>query len=114
MLGLTQRVCYTSRGERVAMGKGTPVERPTDGTFESLLRTLAYLAGHAVRYQPRHLDLALACGAQQPEVPAPVARWLADTRVQPALLTLTGVPHGIVRVLARRAAEWFGPTGSAL
>jgi class 3 adenylate cyclase len=85
-----------------------------EGWLDALVRRVARGAVDAVRYQPRQIDLALACGASQPEVPASVARWLADARSRPALVALTGVPHGVVRVVARHTAHWFGPTGSAL
>jgi class 3 adenylate cyclase len=85
-----------------------------EGLLDGLVRRVARGAVDAVRYQPRQIDLALACGASQPEVPASVARWLADTRSRPALVALTGVPHGVVRVVAGRTGRWFGPTGSAL
>ena len=69
----------------------------------------------AVRYQPRHLDLVVvACGASQPELSPSVARWLVETRAQPAVVRASRLPHAAVRAIARQAARWFGPTGSAL
>src|SRR2546425_128988 len=85
-----------------------------DRVFDSFIRKITYLAVDPVRYQPRQIDLVLACGAQQPGVPAPIARWLADTRAHPSIVALSRVPHGVVHVVARRTARWFGPTGSAL
>jgi class 3 adenylate cyclase len=68
----------------------------------------------AVRYRPRHVDLLVACGTSQPEVPGPLARWLVTFRRQPTVVHLSGLPHAAVRVLAREAARWFGPLGSVL
>jgi len=68
----------------------------------------------AVRYQPRHLDLVVACGASQPEVSASVAHWLVETRAQPVVIRVSRLPHAAVRALAREAARWFGPTASAV
>jgi class 3 adenylate cyclase len=83
-----------------------------------LLDTLAWSAARgavdAVRYQPRHLELVLACGASQPEVSRSLARWLADARGRPAVIELSRFPHAVVRAVAARAATWFGPTASAL
>jgi class 3 adenylate cyclase len=71
-------------------------------------------AVEVVRYQPRQLDLVLACGASQPEVPAPVARWLVDARTWPALRRASSMPHRLVSLLAAEAARWLGPTGSVV
>ena len=68
----------------------------------------------AVRYQPRQLDLTLACGASQPEIPAPAARWLAEARVRPGVVKASGMPHAAVRAVAAQAGRWLGPTASAL
>ncbi|HXJ35025.1 MAG TPA: adenylate/guanylate cyclase domain-containing protein [Candidatus Eisenbacteria bacterium] len=68
----------------------------------------------AVRYQPQHTALVLACGASQPEVPQPVVRWWADVRVSPTFLELSGLPHALVRRIAAVADHWLGPTGSAV
>src|SRR5947207_1859239 len=69
----------------------------------------------AVRYQPRHLDLVVAaCGTSQPGMSPSVARWLVETRAQPAVVHVSRLPHAMVRTLARQAARWFGPTASAV
>ena len=68
----------------------------------------------AVRYEPRYVDLAMACGANQPAVPVPVTRWLAETRARPSVVRATTVPHRIVTIVAAQAERWFGPTGSVL
>ncbi len=71
-------------------------------------------AVEAVRYQPPHLKLLLACGASQPDVPEGLARWLVETRARPAMRELSELPHAAVRAVAARAAAWFGPTASAV
>src|SRR5437867_12699363 len=68
----------------------------------------------AVRYQPQHMALVVACGAAQPEVPRPIARWWAEVRVRPPYLQVAGLPHAFVRRVAALAARSFGPTSSAL
>jgi len=68
----------------------------------------------AVRYQPHHMALVLACSGTQPEVPAPVVAWWADVRVRPPYLEVSGLPHAIVRRVAGVAARWYGPTASAI
>lgn len=84
------------------------------GLLDDLSWSAARGAVEAVRYQPSHIDLVLACGASQPEVPAGVARWVAETRGLPAVVTARHLPHRFVRALAAGAARWFGPTGSAV
>ena len=71
-------------------------------------------AVEAVRYQPPHLKMLLACGASQPDVPEALARWLLETPARPAMRELSGLPHAAVRAVAARAAAWFGPTASAV
>ncbi len=83
-------------------------------TYDRLAWSIARRAVDAVRYQPRHLDLVVACGLNQPEVTLPVARWVARTRATPAVVTALEVPHRLVRAVARQAADRFGPTASAL
>jgi class 3 adenylate cyclase len=68
----------------------------------------------AVRYEPRYVDLVMACGTHQPEVPTTVRRWVVETRALPAVVKAAEVPHRMVTVAAREAARWFGPTGSVL
>ena len=84
------------------------------GLLDRLVLGVARGAVDAVRYQPRQLDLMLACGVSQPGVPAPAVRWLADARVQPAVVRASGLPHAAVRAVAQQAGRWFGPTASAL
>ena len=71
-------------------------------------------AVEAVRYEPRQLDLLLACGASQPGAGTPVARWLAEARGRPAVVNAWALPHAAVRAVAQQAGRWFGPTASAL
>jgi class 3 adenylate cyclase len=68
----------------------------------------------AVRYQPRHVGLLLACGASQPGVPSPLVSWVAATRERPAIARLTGTPYALVCALSAQASRWLGPTASAL
>jgi class 3 adenylate cyclase len=68
----------------------------------------------AVRYEPRYLDLLLACGVDQPDVPAPLARLLVSVRGGRAVARAVAVPHELVRRAAAAAERWAGPTGSAL
>jgi len=66
----------------------------------------------AVRYQPRHLELVIACGVSQPEVPPRLARWAAELSTRPAGGSLV-VSHPL-----RRAGAWLtralGPVPSVL
>jgi len=71
-------------------------------------------AVEAVRYQPPHLKMLLACGASQPDVPEALARWLVETPARPTMQELSELPHAAVRAVAARAAAWFGPTASAV
>src|SRR5436190_16072890 len=88
------------------------------GKVEEVLDGLAWRAARTavdvVRYQPRQLDLLLACGAGQPEMPAPVARFLVDARSWPGVREASEMPHRLVRVVAAEAARWLGPTASAV
>ena len=84
------------------------------GVWDALVFRAVRGAVDAVRYQPQHMALVLACGASQPEVPEPVLRWWAEVRVRPGFLRVSGVPHALVRRAATIAAGSFGPTGSAL
>ena len=82
--------------------------------LDGLAWEAARKAVDVVRYQPRQLDLVLACGLDQPEVPLPVTRWLVEARTWPALRHLSTIPHRLVRLVAAEAARWLGPTGSAV
>lgn len=68
----------------------------------------------AVRYEPRHVELLLACGASQPEIPAPVASWVAAARERPAVARVTGAPYAFVRALSAGTSWWLGPTASTM
>jgi class 3 adenylate cyclase len=67
----------------------------------------------AVRYRPPHVELVMACGASQPDVPPALVRWVADMRERAAVVEVPRVPDAVGR-LAARAASWLGPTPSAL
>jgi len=84
------------------------------GWWDRVAWLVARRAVDAVRYQPRHVELLLACGASQPGVPAPLLSWVATTREQPAVARLTGAPHAAVRAVAAHAARWLGPSASAI
>ncbi len=88
------------------------------GWADYLLDAIAFAAARgavdAVRYRPRELGLGAACAASQPEMPAPVARWIADAPRLPAVMVVSRMPHAMVREVAAEAARWFGPTASAI
>src|SRR5580765_8154726 len=90
------------------------VGRAAEGLLDGLSWQAARKAVDAVRYQPRQLDLVLACGADQPDVPAPVARFFVDARTWPTVRRASSLPHRLVRLVAGEAARLFGPTASAL
>jgi class 3 adenylate cyclase len=106
---LTRRVWYAERVE----GSGG-IGGWVDGLLDRFTWQAALGAVAAVRYQPRQLDLALACTVYQPEIPAPAVRWLADARVRPNVVRVSGLPHAAVRAVAAQANDWFGPTASAV
>jgi class 3 adenylate cyclase len=106
LICLTQ--CVWHHGDMLLLG------RVADSFFDALSWRAARAAVDVVRYRPRQLDLVLACGTDQPEVPAPVARWLVDARTWPALRQASGIPHLLVRLVAAEAARWLGPTASAV
>jgi len=66
----------------------------------------------AVRYQPPHLELVIACGVSQPEIPPRLGRWAAELSTRRAAGS-PGVPHAL-----RRAGGWvtraLGPVPSVL
>ncbi len=68
----------------------------------------------AVRYRPRVLGLTTACAVNQPEMPRPVARWLADAPTFPVVVLAVRAPHAAVRGAAAQMGRWFGPTASAV
>lgn len=90
------------------------LERRWEDAADRVAWVTAREAVEAVRYQPPHLKLLLACGVRQPEVPEGVARWLTETPALPSVRRLSELPHAVVRAVAARAAAWFGPTASAV
>ena len=92
----------------------TMLGRVADSFLDAVSWRAARTAVDVVRYRPRQLDLVLACGSDQPEMPAPVARWLVDARTWPPLRQASGIPHVLVRLVAAEAARWLGPTASAV
>lgn len=109
---MTHRVCYCSCTVRLHWP--TWLERRWEAAADRVAWVAAREAVEAVRYQPPHLKLLLACGTSQPEVPEGLARWLVETPARPAMRQLSQLPHAAVRALAAQAAEWFGPTASAV
>ena len=95
-------------------GRKSNIGAAAEQLLDRFVLGVARVAVDAVRYQPRQLDLVLACGASQPEVPAPAVRWLVEARVRPAVVKAVGLPHAAVRAIAQQAGRWFGPTASAL
>lgn len=84
------------------------------GFLDRLAWSAARGAVEAVRYAPGHVDLLVACGTMQPEVPTPLARWLVAARGRPVWRGISRVFQGFAQRIATRAADWLGPTGSAL
>jgi class 3 adenylate cyclase len=109
---MTRRVCYPGAVTKGSQGGG--VGERADALMDTLAWSLARGAVDAVRYQPAHLDLAVACGASQPDVPPRLAYWLAEARALPAVRVLRKLPHAGVRLTSTLAARWFGPTASAV
>ena len=109
---MTHRVCYSLR--IVKLHWPDWLERRWEAAADRVAWAAAREAVEAVRYQPPHLKLLLACGASQPEVPEGLVRWLVETPARPAMRWLSQLPHALVRAVAARAAEWFGPTASAV
>lgn len=95
-------------------GRGGRLWGRVDTILDAAAWRVARSAVDAVRYQPRQLELILACGVSQPEIPEPAVRWLADVSARPAVVKALGLPHAGVRAIAAQAADWFGPTASAL
>jgi len=108
---MTHRVCYS---RSVMLRWPDWLERRWEAAADRVAWVTAREAVEAVRYQPPHLKLLLACNACQPEVPQGLARWLAETPARPAVRQLSRLPHAAVRAVASRAAQWFGPTASAV
>ena len=86
--------------------------------WEDLMDRVSWSAARgaveAVRYEPRYLDLLLACGVSQPDLPSGLGRWLVRMRRAPFYLSASSVPHALVGRVAAVAGRSFGPTGSAL
>ncbi len=82
--------------------------------WNSLVWKLTHAAVDTVRFQPRHLELLLACGTAEGSGSAPLARWLVETRKRQSYARVVGTPHALVTVVARQAGRWLGPTASTL
>jgi len=86
----------------------------SDIAIDRLAWSAARSAVDAVRYQPAHTKLLMACGASQADGPQ---RWVggaAALLARPPVARWLDLPHRGVRAVAGLAARWFGPTASAL
>src|SRR5690349_8259549 len=81
--------------------------------LDALVWSVARGAVDAVRYRPGHVELVMACGASQPDLPPALVRWVSEMRERSAAVEAARVPDAVGRAAAR-AATWFGPTPSAL
>jgi class 3 adenylate cyclase len=95
-------------------GRGSTVVGVASRWLDRLVLGAARGVVDAVRYEPRQLDLVLACGVSELGARAPAVRWLAEARARPAVVKAWGLPHAAVRALAEQAGHWFGPTASAV
>src|SRR6059036_3752933 len=83
-------------------------------TLDGLAWTAARSAVDAVRFQPAHTKLLMACSASQADG---TQRWVggvAAVLARPRVGRWLDLPHRGVRAIAGSAARWFGPTASAL
>src|SRR5437773_5456368 len=86
----------------------------TDMAIDRLAWSAARSAVDAVRYQPAHTKLLMACGASQADGPQRWAGDVAELLARPPVAWWLDLPHRGVRAVASLAARWFGPTASAL
>ena len=89
------------------------VSKFRDMALDRLAWSAARGAVDAVRYQPAHTKLLMACGASQADGPQ---RWVggaASLLARPPVARWLDLPHRGVRAIAVLAERWFGPTASA-
>jgi hypothetical protein len=85
-----------------------------DMALDGLAWAAARRAVDAVRYQPAHMKLLMACGASQADGPRRLVDGFTEILAQPRVARWLDLPHRGVRTLAWVAARWFGPTGSTV
>src|SRR5436309_595244 len=86
----------------------------TDMALDGLAWSAARSAVDAVRYQPAHMKLLMACGAGQAAGSHPWLQGVAALLARPRVARWLDLPHRGVRLAADLAARRFGPTASAL
>src|SRR5439155_1376443 len=85
----------------------------TDMALDGLTWTAARSAVDAVRFQPAHTKLLMACGASQADAPQRWVGGVAALLARPRVARWLDLPHRGVRAVAGLAARWLGPTGPA-
>src|SRR2546428_11062383 len=86
----------------------------TDMAPDGLAWSEARSAVDAVRYQPAHMKLLMACGASQDDGSQRWVEGVAAALARPRVARWLDLPHRGVRAIADLAARSFGPTASAL
>src|SRR5207249_1608373 len=86
----------------------------THVALDRLAWSAARSAVDAVRFQPAHTKLLMACSAGQADGPQRWVSGAAAVLARPRVARLLDLPHLGVRAVAGLAARWFGPTASAL
>src|SRR3989442_12363397 len=86
----------------------------TDMTIDRLTWSAARSAVDAVRYQPAHTKLLMACGASQADRPQRWVGGVATLLARPPVARGLDLPHRGVRAAAAPAARWFAPTATPL
>jgi len=114
------RALYLSKSSRTGGFRRRSASGRLDGMeqFVAALRELTWSwvrwAVSAMRYEPSRLDLALVHGANDPLVPAPLARWVTAEHARPAVDRLGGIPYGALQRAIVAANALLGPSGGAL
>src|SRR5437867_13066590 len=83
-------------------------------TLDGLIWTAARSTVDAVRFQPAHTKLLMACSASQADGPQRWVGGVAALLARPRVARWLDLPHRGVRAVADFAARWLGPTASAL
>src|SRR2546428_10530154 len=90
------------------------VSKFTDMAIDRLAWSAARSAVDAVRYQPAHTKLLVACGASQADGPQRWVGGVATLLARPPVARWLDRRHRGVRAVAGLGARWFGPPASAL